>query len=327
LDYVAVNADAALVKGLPELGWVDSSSVMAGTRAAPCLSIAGGVARPAHFTDMTAAATRAMLALSEVTVTFNLGYLMRCADTMEGLKMFSVPLTHTSDLDSKLIPALARLPSPSPFEIRAGEMYEANAFTVPAIVAVAGVAGARAVGRRGQHGYVPAVQAVAAVVGAPARHPAELEWWSLVKVGDALDLTSEMPMLSLLQRGMAAPDRTDASARDDSMGRVQLLSNTLCSHLGHIIGDENASHARRARAVKLMGGRLRSLPDELRSGSFDPDTLEAEAADDFAYARKAAHQDAVTVARLSHCKRAYDQAHGYLMRIPSGPARRDTIPP
>ena len=63
---------------------------------------------------MAAAATRAMLALSEVTVTFNLGYLMRCADAMEGLKMFSVPLTHTADLDSKLIPALARLPSQRP---------------------------------------------------------------------------------------------------------------------------------------------------------------------------------------------------------------------
>ena len=91
LDYVAVNADAALVKGMPALGWVDSSHVMAGTRAAPCLSIAGGVARPAHFHDMTAAATRAMLSLSEVTVTFNLGYLMRCADAMEGLKLFAVP--------------------------------------------------------------------------------------------------------------------------------------------------------------------------------------------------------------------------------------------
>ena len=137
MDYVAVNADAALIKGMPVLGWVDSSHVMAGTRAAPCLSIAGCVARPAHFHDMTAAATLAMLSLSEVTVTFNLGYLMRCADAMEGLKMFAVPLTHTSDIDDKLIPALARLPSPSPFEIRAGEMYEANAFMVPAIAAVA----------------------------------------------------------------------------------------------------------------------------------------------------------------------------------------------
>ena len=325
LDFVAVNADAALIKGMPALGWVDSSHVMAGTRAAPCLSIAGGVARPAHFHDMTAAATLAMLSLSEVTVTFNLGYLMRCADAMEGLKMFAVPLTHTSDIDDKLIPALARLPSPSPFEIRAGEMYEANAFMVPPIVGVAGVAGVRAVGRRGQRGYVPAVRAVAAVVGVPARQPAALEWWSLVTVGDSLDRTNELPMLALLQRGMAAPDRTDVSARDNPMGRVRLLSDTLYSHLGLIIGDEHATHARRARAVKLMGSRLRSLPDELRSGSFDPDILEAEAADDFSYARKTAQQDAVTVARLPHCKRAYDQAHDYLMRLSSGPSRRDTI--
>ena len=35
MDYVAVQADASIIKGLPALGWVDSSAVVANTRAAP----------------------------------------------------------------------------------------------------------------------------------------------------------------------------------------------------------------------------------------------------------------------------------------------------
>ena len=45
LDYVRRRVDAAcaVVKGLPTLGWVDSSSVRANTKAVPLLSIAGVV--------------------------------------------------------------------------------------------------------------------------------------------------------------------------------------------------------------------------------------------------------------------------------------------
>jgi hypothetical protein len=48
-DYVAVAFDAAIITGLPQLGWLDSSAVIAGTRAAPRLSIAGLVGLPAFL--------------------------------------------------------------------------------------------------------------------------------------------------------------------------------------------------------------------------------------------------------------------------------------
>ena len=198
LDYVAVDANAGVVKGLPELGWVDTSSMIAGSRAAPFLSIAGEACRPAHFGAAPSPAIQAMLDLSEITATFTLSFVERCCDALEGLKVFDVPLRHTSDFDDKLLPALARVPSPSPFEIGAGDLYECNAFYVAGTPAVAGVAGRAAVpaqGRAGRAGYIPRqlrVLPVAPVAAVPARDPPDLKWWSLVKIGDSLDSSSEM---------------------------------------------------------------------------------------------------------------------------------------
>ena len=47
LDFVAIGADASLVKGLPALGWIDASAAHANTKAAPLLTIAGAVCLPA----------------------------------------------------------------------------------------------------------------------------------------------------------------------------------------------------------------------------------------------------------------------------------------
>ena len=41
LDYVAPPVGAAVIKGLPRLGWLDASSVIAGAQAVPFLSLAG----------------------------------------------------------------------------------------------------------------------------------------------------------------------------------------------------------------------------------------------------------------------------------------------
>ena len=72
LDYLAVDVATDVVRGLPMLGWIDSSSMIAGTRAAPALSIAGGICRPAFVEDTGSALGAAMLALSEITSMFAL---------------------------------------------------------------------------------------------------------------------------------------------------------------------------------------------------------------------------------------------------------------
>jgi hypothetical protein len=166
LDYVAVRADATVVKGLPALGWVDSSATRASTKAVPLLQLAGAVCLPAFLGDPTTPTVATMLALSEITLVPALALVQRCADACDSLGMFAVPISRTDVWIAKLTPALARAPSPSPFEIRAGELMEANPFEVAAVAAVAAVPaiprvpavrarGARAAG--GARAAIPAI--------------------------------------------------------------------------------------------------------------------------------------------------------------------------
>jgi hypothetical protein len=117
LDYVSVRADASVIKGLPKLGWVPSP--LSNERAAPLLSLAGYLCTPSFLEDEHAPASRAMLTLAEVTMVPSLALLARCADALDSLRMFAVPLSDTKDFEDKLVPALARAPSPSPFAVLA----------------------------------------------------------------------------------------------------------------------------------------------------------------------------------------------------------------
>jgi hypothetical protein len=177
-DYVAVAFDAAIITGLPQLGWLDSSAVIAGTRAAPRLSIAGLVGLPAFLERLGDPATIAMEQLDEVTMTPSLAFLDRCADCCASLALFDVAFTDTRSWAAQLSPALARLPSPSPFMLRGGDLVEANPFATPAVAAVAGipavpaVAAVRATRAAPGRPRVPGRPAVAAVAAVPARSPA-----------------------------------------------------------------------------------------------------------------------------------------------------------
>jgi hypothetical protein len=330
LDYLAVSAAAGVVRGLPHLGWVDSSSVIAATRAAPCLAIAAYVSLPGFLEDQGTPAARTIKGLAEVTVVPSLPYLQRCADACESLRLFSVPITRTDVWEDKFSPALARIPHPSPFSIAAGELVEANPFEIPAVAAVAAVAAraaVRAVRGRGAAARpaVPARRAVAAVAAVPARRPAELEWWAATTVGSVYDSDSVFPLKGLWRRGAAAPDRTSSLARFDAASRVQAVSSIIYRHLGWILHDPTASHAQRARALRHSSERLYTMPDPLRSGSFSPDALETEFADDYSYGKSLAQQDAVTASRVMHVGRTYPAVPAYLAGAATVTVRRDAL--
>jgi hypothetical protein len=331
LDYVAVAATAGVVKGLPDLGWKDSSAQVAGSRAAPLLSIAAQVCLPVFLEDPNSPLARTIRALAEVTVVPTLPLLGRCADTCESLRLFAVPLTRSEVWDDKLAPALARIPHPSPFALAAGEMMEANPFEIPAVAAVAAVparAAVRAVrGGRGAAARpaVPARRAVAAVAAVPARRPAELEWWALTTVGSVYNADHVFPLAGLWRRGAAAPDRTSSLARFDAVSRVQAVSSIIYRHLGWILHDREATHAQRARALRHSSERLMAMPAPLRAGCFDPDGLEAELADDYSYSKSVAHQDTVTASRLLHVARSYPAIPAYLAGAANVTSRRDAL--
>jgi hypothetical protein len=331
LGYVAVAFDALVVTGLPQLGWKDSSAVVAGTRAAPRLTVAGAVCLPAFLEVLGAAATAAMEELLEITMWPSLAFLNRCADCCASLSLFDVALLNAREWRAKLSPALARLPSPSPFMLRGGDLVEANAFVTAAVAAVAGraavpaVAGARATRAAPARPRVPAVPAILAVAAIPARSPAALEWWGLVKVKHSYDANAEFPLEAAWYRGQACPDRISATARDDPSSRTQAVAAILYRHLGFALNDESASHAERARALRRVGDRLFTLPAPLLSHSFDADALETEIADAFTFAKSAEGRDSVTAGRLAHGARTYSDAWNLLERLPNVAARRDAI--
>ena len=337
LDYVSTPKIAGVVKAFPDLGWVDSSSVHAGEVAAPRLSICGMICLPMHYPDWTHPIAVMSLAMSDLTIHPASDYMSRCADTLEDMGLFSVALYHYNDWTAKLIPALAHAPTPSPFALGAGDLLERYTFITPAVAAVPGraaipaVAARAAVAARGgrravaARAAVPAVPAVAAISASPPSSPAELLWWSMVKLSHGVDMGSPLPFESFLRRGMAAPDRASRIARDDSTSRVHALSSIFFRHLCAIANNATATPAEVARAFRRFHDRLHTLPPELRSGSFDPDVLETEAADDFAYSQSVTQQNTVTTGRLPHVKRAYESLYDYAMRLTSSSARRATL--
>jgi hypothetical protein len=331
LDYVSIPSACLVVQGLPLVGWLDSSAVIASTWAAPLLTLAGSLCLPAFLSRLGHGPTTAIEELGECTVRPSLGLLGRCADACASLGLFDVPKLNEREWTTHLSSSLVRLPTPSPFELALGDLDAANAFRTAAVPAVAGraavpaVPARRAAGRRPAARRVPAVPAILAVPAVPARSPAALEWWNLAKVKDSYDSTSEFPLAAMWRRGQAAPDRTSVAARDDAGSRVGNLAAILSRHLLFIIGDENATHAARARTLGRVGNRLDALPVALLSHSFDPDVLEVEYADAFAFARSSDRQDAVTAARLLHAERAYPNLVPLLERLPSVAARRDAV--
>jgi hypothetical protein len=221
LDYVAIGSSATVVRGLPKLGWVDSSVAIANTMAAPLLSIAGCLCLAVFAEDVNRPVARALLALADLLAVPTLALLNRCADACDMLRLFSVPLLERQDWVDKLVPALARIPSPSPFLLGAGELVEANAFATAAIPAVAAVparAAIPAVRRNRARGIlgaarVPAVAAIPGQAAVPASSPPDLLWWSLVPLSSSYDSSSALPLAQFWRRGMAAPDRSSVAAR------------------------------------------------------------------------------------------------------------------
>ena len=126
LDYLAVDASASIVKAFPNIDWKDSSALQANTRAAPLLVLAGLVCLPGHLDDLAAPAAQTILDLAEVTAIPTITFLERCADTCDSLGLFAVPLDTTIEFKNKLLPALARIPAPSPFRMAAGDLIEAS---------------------------------------------------------------------------------------------------------------------------------------------------------------------------------------------------------
>ena len=113
LDYVAVDAGASIIKAFPKIDWEESSALVANTRAAPLLVIAGVVCLPGHVDDLATPAAKTILDLAEVTAIPSLAFVERCADTCDSLGLFSVPLDTTVEFKNKLLPALARTPAPA----------------------------------------------------------------------------------------------------------------------------------------------------------------------------------------------------------------------
>jgi hypothetical protein len=153
LDFVAVSSDCLVVSGLPDLGWEDSSAVQANTRAVPLLTAAGTLCLPAFLAKLGDAPTVSIENLGECTVRPTLALLNRCADACASLDLLRQPKRSMREWCTHLSPALARLPTPSPFRLGAGELEEANAFRVAGVAAVRAVAAVPAIAaRRGGRG-------------------------------------------------------------------------------------------------------------------------------------------------------------------------------
>ena len=116
LDYVRCDATCSVVKGLPEAGWTDASSILPGQVAAPILTLAGALALHAHCADWDAAFVKPMLDLSDLTACFSLAALDRFADAYDSMGVFSKASKSTRLFAEAAGAQLHRLPSPSPFE-------------------------------------------------------------------------------------------------------------------------------------------------------------------------------------------------------------------
>ena len=147
-----------------------------------------------------------------------------------------------------------------------------RALGIAAVAAIPGVPGRAA---------VAGVAAIARAV--PPSGPVDLEWWSMVTVGHVVDRSSLFPFALFCRRGLVALDRCSVAARADATSRVRATAESVA---GYLRGDSSGVLAPvvLARLFRRTHHRVYALPDELRSGSFNPDELEMELMDDVAYA-------------------------------------------
>ena len=343
LDYVHVSKQAKMVTSLPRLGWIDASSVAAGHVAAPFRSISAAAAAAA-FADWDAAAMRPALALSELLAGFELGFLGRCADAQASLGVLDKVYEDEADFLDALELALARMPSPSPFEFGPNDLQERTTFlqggtpavvgvaaqaAVPPVAAVAAVRANRALGVVGVRAVrarpgVPGVAAVAAVAAVPATGPADLVWFHMVQVGHRVQAEASFPLREFLLLGAIMLDAQNVAARADPTSRVRSVVGALRLHLEESVGS-SAQDAALARRFRRFGDRIATLPKELRAGSFDADAREIELTDDIAYGGDTAAQDGVTLGRLEHVKAAYPILHTLLAKCGSRASKMSVL--
>ena len=160
LDYLATPKAAKLIAAFPNLGWVDSSTAMAGTSSAPALAIAA-VTCPAVNGVWGDATCAPMEAMSELTACFTPAACSRCADAEASLGLLDRVYLHTQDFYDALELLLSAqpsvLPTPSPFDFAAGDLEVRSPFLTGGTAATPAVPA------------TVAVPAVAAVAGVPAR--------------------------------------------------------------------------------------------------------------------------------------------------------------
>ena len=145
LDYWATPASSKLVFAFPSLGWVDSSTAMVGTRAAPALVISA-VTCPAATGAWGDAISAPVEAMSDLTACFTPAAASRFADAQASLGLLDRQYSHSQDFYDTFELLLSAQPSPlltpSPFELVVGDMALRSAFATggsPAVAAVAAV--------------------------------------------------------------------------------------------------------------------------------------------------------------------------------------------
>ena len=110
LDFLACPSSASIVRSLPDLGWVDASSIMPGHRAAPLLAISAALIPPAFF-DWDAPAFSPVLQMAELVSSFTVTALARFADGLEALGVFSRVYHNTQVYLDAVEVALGQAPS------------------------------------------------------------------------------------------------------------------------------------------------------------------------------------------------------------------------
>ena len=116
LGYWACPAGAAIVRALPDLGWIDASSVLPGHRAAPSLSITAACCPGSHFA-WASPVFSPVLAMSELLVAFSPAAMSRAADGLAAVGLWSKAYTHAGRYFEAYEAILPKLPTPSPLEL------------------------------------------------------------------------------------------------------------------------------------------------------------------------------------------------------------------
>ena len=172
LDYWATPANAKVVFAFPSLGWVDSSTAMVGTRAAPALVISA-ITCPAATGTWGDAIAAPVEAMSDLTAGFTPAAASRLADAQAALGLFDRQYSHSQDFydafELLLSAQPSPLPTPSPFELVVGDVAVRSAFATGGSPAVAAVAAVPAVAAVAAQPAVAAVPARPAVAGVAAR--------------------------------------------------------------------------------------------------------------------------------------------------------------